>query len=287
MAVHLFFQTLVLSFSSPENYALFFSNGDVLKRFLLKEKLQPVTNQMLYSFKTRCKRWFGMTKILIVEDELTISQVLKAYFTKLSFHVTQCFRGDEALAAFEQIKPDLVLLDVMLPGKSGWAILKEIRQLGNCPVIMLTALGDVNNRLEGFSEGADDYIPKPFNTEEVVARARAVLRRAQANDASDKQHYGQLEVNFQSHRIYLASEEILLTPRDLSVILFLAEHPNRTFTREQLIDKIWGWEYSGSDRAVDLSIKRIRKALGEWPIREGEIRTLRGLGYQLRVETNN
>ncbi len=226
-----------------------------------------------------------MTKILIVEDELAISQVLKAYFVKSSFQVTQCFRGDEAIASFEQIKPDLVILDVMLPGKSGWEILKEIRLHGDCPVIMLTALGDVNNRLEGFSEGADDYIPKPFIAEEVVARVKAVLRRSQnVNENCDRKRFGQLEIDFQAHRVYLAGEEIMLLPRDLSVLFFLAEHPNRTFSREQLIEEIWGWDYDGSDRAVDLSIKRIRKALAEWPISEGEIRTLRGLGYQLRVE---
>ena len=225
-----------------------------------------------------------MTKILIVEDELAISHVLKAYFVKLSFQVTQCFRGDEAIALVSQIKPDLVILDVMLPGKSGWDILKEIRLLGNSPVIMLTALSDVTNRLEGFSEGADDYIPKPFIAEEVVARVKAVLRRSQVNETYDKKRLGQLEIDFQAHRVYLAGEEIMLLPRDLAVLFFLAENPNRTFSRDQLIEEIWGWDYDGSDRAVDLSIKRIRKALAEWPITEGEIRTLRGLGYQLRVE---
>lgn len=225
-----------------------------------------------------------MTKILIVEDELAINQVLKAYFSKLSYEVIQCFRGDEAIALFKQTKPDIVLLDVMLPGMSGWEILKEIRLLGNSPVIMLTALGDVNHRLEGFSEGADDYIPKPFIAEEVVARVKAVLRRSQGNESCDRKRFGQLEIDFHAHRIYLVGEEIILLPRDLSVLFFLAEHPNRTFSREQLIEEIWGWDYDGSDRAVDLSIKRIRKALAQWPITEGEIRTLRGLGYQLRVE---
>lgn len=225
-----------------------------------------------------------MVKILVIEDEFAISQVLKAYLTKVGFNVVQCYNGDEAMNLFKEHRPNLVLLDIMLPGKNGWTILQGIRGESTCPVIMLTALGDVNYRLEGFDQGADDYIAKPFIADEVVARVKAVLRRSAASgDTSLKKQFGQLEIDLQAHRVLLAGKEIVLTPRDLSVLLFLAEHPNQTFTRDQLIEQVWGWGYDGSDRAVDLAVKRLRKALVGWDESEGEIKTLRGLGYQLSV----
>lgn len=224
-----------------------------------------------------------MDKVLIVEDEFAISQVLKAYLQKVHFQTEQAYTGTEAIGKFHDYDPDIVLLDVMLPEKNGWQILKEIRQESSCPVIMLTALGDVNYRLDGLNEGADDYIAKPFVAEEVVARVKAVLRRTQG-DKGTKRQFGSLEINLQSHQVMIGGHEVELTPRDLSVLMFLAEHPNHTFTRDQLIENVWGWEYDGSDRAVDLSIKRLRKVLIDWPETEGEIRTLRGLGYQLSVK---
>ena len=226
-----------------------------------------------------------MTKILVVEDEYAISQVLKAYLKKVGYDVMQCFNGGQALDIFQEVQPNLVLLDIMLPEKNGWLILKEIREISSCPVIMLTALGDVNYRLEGFDQGADDYIAKPFIADEVVARVKAVLRRANgSHESSEIKRFGGLEIDMKAHRVLLKGEEIILTPRDLSVLLFLAEHPNQTFTRDQLIDQVWGWEYEGSDRAVDLAVKRLRKVLKEWDEEEGEIKTLRGLGYQLSVQ---
>ncbi|WP_431030176.1 response regulator transcription factor [Lysinibacillus sp. LZ02] len=223
-----------------------------------------------------------MTKILIIEDEFAISQVLKVYMVKEEFEAIQCFSGMEALNMFKSHEPDLVLLDVMLPGKDGWTILKEIRAISECPVVMLTALADVEYRLEGFDGGADDYIPKPFIADEVVARIKAVLKRA-SRPTSSRQKYGSLEIDFKGHLVWLHGEEVDLTPRDLAVLLFLAEHANQTFTRDQLIEHVWGWDYEGSERAVDLAIKRLRKALLDWPSSEGEIRTLRGVGYQFHV----
>ncbi|KAB2330504.1 response regulator transcription factor [Cytobacillus depressus] len=223
-----------------------------------------------------------MKTILIVEDEYPINQVLKVYLQKANFKVEQVFHGDEAMDRFEAVNPALVLLDVMLPGKDGWTILKEIREKSSSPVIMLTALGDVNYRLTGLNGGADDYIPKPFIADEVVARVHAVLRRSEIN-GGPKKTFGQLQIDLKSHRVTIAEEEIELTPRDLSLLMFLAENPNQTFTREQLIEQVWGWDYEGSDRAVDLAIKRLRKSLQNWPESEGEIKTLRGLGYQFSV----
>ncbi|WP_433957385.1 response regulator transcription factor [Cytobacillus horneckiae] len=223
-----------------------------------------------------------MKTILIVEDELPISQVLKVYLLKANFDTAQAFNGEEAMKKFHELSPSLVILDVMLPGKNGWDILKEIREENDTPVIMLTALGDVNYRLSGLNGGADDYIAKPFNAEEVIARVQAVLRRSDNNQEKVKK-YGGLYIDIKSHRVSLNQVDIDLTPRDLSLLIFMAEHPNQTFTRDQLIEHVWGWEYDGSDRAVDLAIKRLRKALQSWPESEGEIKTLRGLGYQLSV----
>lgn len=219
-------------------------------------------------------------KIMVVEDEMAISQVLRVYLEKAGYETVLVRDGAQALPAFYEENPDLVLLDVMLPHRDGWSILEDIRVEGQCPVIMLTALGDVEYRVDGLSQGADDYIAKPFEAVEVVARVQAVLRRS-SSEAKELRAFGSLKVDFAARRVSLSGREIELTPRDMSLLLFLAENPNRAFTREELLEHVWGWDYDGSDRAVDLSVKRIRQALEGWPHDEGEIKTLRGLGYQL------
>ncbi|WP_417900377.1 response regulator transcription factor [Bacillus haimaensis] len=226
-----------------------------------------------------------MEKVLVVEDEVAINQVLKVYLQKEGYQVVQAFDGNEAIRLFQQELPALVLLDVMLPETNGWKILETIRMKGNCPVIMLTALDEITYRLNGLKGGADDYITKPFIADEVVARVQAVLRRSGIKTKPDGvKQFGQLTVNWKSHSVSLYGVTIPLSPRDLALFLFIAQHPNQTFTREQLLDRVWGMDYEGSDRAVDLAVKRIRKALGEWSIHEGEIKTLRGLGYQFCVK---
>lgn len=225
-----------------------------------------------------------MKTILIIEDEQTISRVLAVYLKHEGYEVVQAFDGLEGLQAFTASEPNLVLLDVMLPGMDGWDVLKEIRKTSPCPVIMLTALGDIDYRLKGLNQGADDYISKPFVGEEVVARVNAVLRRSSnVLDSDNTKQFGSLKINLDSHVVTIGGEPVVLTPKDLSLLIFLAERPNRTFTREDLIENIWGMDYDGSDRAVDLSVKRIRQSLSDWPASQGEIRTLRGLGYQFSV----
>jgi two-component system, OmpR family, response regulator VicR len=225
-----------------------------------------------------------MKSILVVEDELPISRVLKAYLEKHHYHVEQAFTGEEAEKKFDLINPALVLLDVMLPGRSGWSILAYIRSKSACPVIMLTALGQIDNKLAGLQQGADDYITKPFIADEVVARVQAVLRRsAQIITGDSTMQIGSLKVDFKARVVMLHGIELSFTPKDLSLFLFLAQYKNQAFTREQLIEQVWGMDYEGSDRAVDLAIKRIRRALEHWPQTEGEIRTYRGLGYKLSV----
>jgi DNA-binding response OmpR family regulator len=225
-----------------------------------------------------------MKTILVVEDELAISRVLQVYLSKAGYQVEYALDGNEALQKLEMLNPDLVVLDIMLPGIDGWNILKYIRDRGSCPVIMLTALGKMNQKLAGLNGGADDYITKPFVAEEVVARVNAVLRRpTQLIDNQDTVFYGSLKVDFKAHAVYLHGLELSLIPRDLALLLFMARHPNQTLTREQLIEQVWGIDYDGSDRAVDLSIKRIRRTIENWPLSEGELKTLRGLGYQFCV----
>lgn len=226
-----------------------------------------------------------MKKILVVEDEQAISMVLKAYLQRAGYGVIQVYDGNEAMDVFRENEPDLVLLDVMLPGRQGWEILNDIREESTCPIIMLTALNDIDYRLTGLKSGADDYISKPFVADEVVARVEAVLRRVPESTtiSGDLRKFGSLQIDFQSYGVWLKDKEVTLTPRDLSLLIFFAKHPNQIFTRDQLIESVWGIDYDGSDRAVDLAIKRIRKALEDWPESEGEIKTLRGLGYQLSV----
>lgn len=226
-----------------------------------------------------------MKSILVVEDEIAISMVLGAYLEKEGYVVHYAYNGVEALQKNEEVNPALILLDIMMPMLDGWAVLEKIREKSSCPVIMITALSDMNQKLQGFDGGADDYITKPFVAEEVLARVSAVLRRSPQLEETEKvKLYGTLKINFLSHQVFLNGIEIQLTPRDLSLFLFLAEHPNQTFTREQLIENVWGYDYEGSDRAVDLAIKRIRKLLSGWDTSYGEIKTLRGLGYQFYIQ---
>lgn len=223
-------------------------------------------------------------KILVVEDETAISRVLQAYLNKAGYQVETAFDGEEAIRKFISAQPDLVLLDVMLPGTDGWGVLQYIRARSSCPVIMLTALGQTNQKVAGLNQGADDYITKPFNAEEVVARVNAVLRRPpQLLEHDGTRQYGSLKIDFTAHTVSLHGTALSFIPRDLALLLFLARHPNQTFRREQLIEEVWGLDYEGSDRAVDLAVKRIRKALRNWPKTEGEVKTLRGVGYQFCV----
>lgn len=223
-----------------------------------------------------------MKTILIVEDEEAIARVLAAYLKKAGFHTERAADGQSALELFHRSPPSLILLDIMLPDTDGFELLQTIRAKSSCPVIMLTARDAIGDRLGGLNGGADDYMTKPFVPEEVVARVQAVLRRpSQWTDGSRKRHFGSLLVDYTARSVFLNGAEVNLSPRDLSLLLFLAERPNQICTREQLIDQVWGMDYDGSDRAVDLSVKRLRQALTHWPASEGEIRTLRGTGYQL------
>lgn len=225
-----------------------------------------------------------LKKVLVIEDELAIARVIAAYLQKEHYEVVTVHDGAEAIDVFDNVQPHLVLLDIHLPGMDGWEILGYIREKSVCPVIMLTALSETEHKLTGLNLGADDYITKPFVAAEVVARVNAVLRRfSNVMERKHVRHYGSLKIDFQSHEVYLNGAKVLLAPRDLSVLMLLAENPNQVFTREHLLDSVWGIDYDGSDRAVDLVVKRVRKALENWPANEGEIRTMHRLGYQFYV----
>jgi len=225
-----------------------------------------------------------MKQILLVEDDTMISLVLKAYLDKAGFRVKQAYNCKEAISAFQSRTPELVLLDLGLPDGDGLTLLAYIRERNACPVIILTALSDLAHKLEGLNRGADDYIAKPFIGEEVIARVNAVLRRSSQNvKQAEVQHYGSLRVNFKAHSVHLNEDELKFAPKDLDLLFYLLQHPNQTLSREQLIEGVWGYDYEGSDRAVDMAINRVRQALRNWKPLEGEIVTIRGLGYQARV----
>ncbi|MEI5906360.1 response regulator transcription factor [Bacillus spongiae] len=224
-----------------------------------------------------------MRKIMVVEDEEAIARVLAAYLKKAGYEVAIASNGEEAIKMFPAFQPNAILLDIMMPGSDGFDVLQYVRNRSSCPIIMLTALSDTDYKLKGFSLGADDYITKPFVAEEVVARVQAVLRRSNSLMEERASLYGELKINFDTRELFLKDQSIDLTPKDTSLLLFLASHSTQVFTRDQLIDRVWGMDYEGSDRAVDLAIKRIRKALDGWSKQEGEIKTIRGVGYQFCV----
>ncbi len=225
-----------------------------------------------------------MQAIMVVEDEPSIAMVLKAYLEHAGYRVIIAADGEEALKKFNETKPLLVLLDLMLPGRDGLAVLDEIRRRSSCPVIIVTARGTVEDRLYGFKQGADDYIPKPFDPEEVVARVKAVLRRQSFLVEQDFFQFGSLTIDFTSRQAAVKGKPVMLAPRDWDLLSFFVRRPNQVFTRDQLLDYVWGLDYEGGDRAVDVAVKRLRQSLRDWPADEGEIGTVRGMGYMLRVQ---
>ncbi|MFS0783413.1 response regulator transcription factor [Bacillus sp. 1P06AnD] len=225
-----------------------------------------------------------MKRILLVEDEAPIARLLKAYLVRESFDVIWNAGDGDIEELFLTFKPDLVLLDLMLPEYDGMDILRKVRQYGSCPVIIMTARGSIPDRLQGLQQGADDYIPKPFDPEEVVARVQAVLRRSTYFADSNTIKLGSLIIDFAARTVQLDNELLVLYPRDWDLLSFLSQHPNQCFSREHLLNQIWGIDYEGGDRAVDTTIKRLRKILKDWPKSEGEIQTIRGVGYSLIVQ---
>ena len=223
-------------------------------------------------------------KILVVDDEKNICELIRLYLEKEGYEVLLAFDGDQALSIFKNEAPSLVLLDIMLPKKDGLAVCREIRQVSNIPVIMLTAKGETFDKVLGLELGADDYIVKPFENKELVARIKAVLRRYDSAPAPDMKEvvYPGLIVNQTNYEMNINGKQIDIPPKELEVLYFLCSNPNQVFTREQLLDKVWGFDYYGDTRTVDVHIKRLREKLGENP--HWQLKTVWGVGYKFEVK---
>ena len=229
-------------------------------------------------------------KILIVDDDENIAELISLYLTKECFDTMMVHDGEEALVAFDTYQPNLMLLDLMLPGIDGYQVCREIRARSNTPIIMLSAKGEVFDKVLGLEMGADDYIMKPFDSKEMVARVKAVLRRYQpgqkmespVEDKSKRVEYPGISINLTNYSVIVDGQTVDMPPQELELLYFLAASPNQVFTREQLLDQIWGYEYIGDTRTVDVHIKRLREKIKDhatWGLA-----TVWGIGYKFEVK---
>ena len=229
-------------------------------------------------------------KILIVDDDENIAELISLYLTKECFDTMMVHDGEEALVAFDTYQPNLMLLDLMLPGIDGYQVCREIRARSNTPIIMLSAKGEVFDKVLGLEMGADDYIMKPFDSKEIVARVKAVLRRYQpgqkmespVEDKSKRVEYPGISINLTNYSVIVDGQTVDMPPKELELLYFLAASPNQVFTREQLLDQIWGYEYIGDTRTVDVHIKRLREKIKDhatWGLA-----TVWGIGYKFEVK---
>lgn len=225
-------------------------------------------------------------KILVVDDDTNICELLRLYLTKEGYQVTTANDGEEGLEKFNQLKPDMVLLDVMMPRMDGLEVCRRIRKLGNTPVMMLTAKGETFDKVLGLELGADDYVVKPFETKEIVARIKAVLRRtgksAAENDIKEVS-YDKLVVNMTKYELKVDGKVVDTPPKELELLYHLASNPNRVYTRDQLLDEVWGFEYYGDSRTVDVHVKRLREKL-EGVSDKWSLKTVWGVGYKFEVK---
>lgn len=228
----------------------------------------------------------GKTKILLVDDDPNISQLIQLYLVKEGFEVASASRGDEAVKMFKSDPPSLMLLDVMLPGMDGWQVCREIRKVSNIPIIMLTAKDETFDKVLGLELGADDYIVKPFETKELVARIKAVLRRYQQSDATpDKEiSFPGLTINISHYTVTYLGKELDMPPKELELLYFLASHAGSVFTREQLLEQVWGYDYFGDSRTVDVHVKRLRDKLSGSEQLGWSIKTVWSVGYKFEVK---
>ena len=226
-----------------------------------------------------------MYRILIVDDDINICELLKIYLEKNGFETAIVNDGLSAVEYAESKKPDLILLDIMLPSLDGWQVCREIRKKSDVPIIMLTAKGETFDRVLGLELGADDYIPKPFDTKEVIARVKAVLRRSAAPKESEQKFvsFDKLTINITSYELIVDGKQIDTPPKELELIYHLASNPGRVYTRNQLLDEVWGFDYFGDSRTVDVHVKRLREKL-EGVSDEWELKTVWGVGYKFDIK---
>ena len=223
-------------------------------------------------------------KVLIIEDDSNIAQLLHLYLEKEGFETCVARDGGKGVEVFRSFQPDLVLLDIMLPVMDGWGVLRKIREESQTPVIMLTAKGEVEDRVAGLDSGADDYIVKPFEMKEVLARIHAVLRRVgpEEDSGEKKLSFEKLTINLDSYELLVDGQRVDTPPKELELLFHLAASPNRVFTRNQLLDEVWGFDYFGDSRTVDVHIKRLREKL-EGVSERWCLKTVWGVGYKFEV----
>ncbi len=225
-------------------------------------------------------------KILIADDDKNICELLRLYLAKEGYETLIANDGEAAVASFERDKPDLVLLDIMMPGLDGWEVCKRIRAAGQTPVIMLTARGETFDKVLGLELGADDYIVKPFDSKEVLARIKAVLRRCAPADAAPDDgviRFDKLSVDLTRYELKVDGRVVDTPPKELELLYYLASHPNRVFTRDQLLDEVWGFDYYGDSRTIDVHVKRLREKL-ENASDQWSLKTVWGVGYKFEVK---
>ena len=228
-------------------------------------------------------------KILVVDDDLNICELLKLYLENDGYVVFTANDGQEAIDMFHNKTPDLVLLDIMLPKKDGWQVCREIRKYSNKPIIMLTAKGETFDKVLGLELGADDYITKPFEAKEVLARIKAVLRRTSNASAPEAESnikqvsYDNLSINLTNYELRVKGEKVDAPPKELELLYHLASNPNRVFTRDQLLDEVWGFDYYGDSRTVDVHVKRLREKL-EGVSDKWCLKTVWGVGYKFETK---
>lgn len=223
-------------------------------------------------------------KALVIEDDKNIAELLRLYLEKDGFEVAWAADGGEGVESFRVFAPDLVLLDIMLPVLDGWAVLREIRKAGNTPVIMLTAKSETPDKVSGLEMGADDYLTKPFEPKELMARIHAVLRRSDepGTKKSNRLEFDKLVIDLDSYELIVDGRRIDTPPKELELLFHLASSPNRVFTRNQLLDEVWGFDYFGDSRTVDVHIKRLREKL-EGVSAQWSVKTVWGVGYKFEV----
>lgn len=227
-------------------------------------------------------------KILIVDDDVNICELLRLYLEKDGFETIVANDGETAVKYAEKFSPDLILLDIMLPGLDGWQVCREIRKTSETPIIMLTAKGETFDKILGLELGADDYVSKPFDTKEVIARIKAVLRRSSEKDKKnnvEEVRYDKLIINLTNYELIVNGNRIDTPPKELELIYHLASNPNRVYTRDQLLDEVWGFDYYGDSRTVDVHVKRLREKL-ENVSDEWSLKTVWGVGYKFETSKN-
>ncbi len=223
-------------------------------------------------------------KVLIVDDDENIVELIRLYIEKEGFTAITASNGEEALEKFKAQTPSIVILDVMMPGMDGWQVCREIRRVSNIPIIMLTAKGETFDKVLGLELGADDYMVKPFETKELIARVKAVLRRSDTKEPAAQKEivYPGIMVNLSNYELKINGKITEIPPKELELLYFLASNPNRVFTREQLLEEVWGFDYFGDSRTVDVHIKRLREKL-EGVSSNWQLKTVWGVGYKFEV----